>query len=271
MEDLLSEKEIEGIIIDSKREEYINDKIFHLGKNKTSIILLSHKSGLILVRGNKDTGYEHIFDRHSLFSKNPFWDKNGKLGRPSKFRLEMVPNEYLTIAGHIYNKENFNTESNKFPDKFDLYDGLFTHYDSKEIEYRLLTYKNTGIIHTFFLITRNRPFNPLNILNLRKGMTNVTDIPISGHQDFTFSYFDIKNSERAKVIVKCDLLKKVEVWSIELYDDKGFSIFKKDVKIFDLINEEFSDKINRLEFGDTSWIEKEIKQVYDQMVIKNSP
>jgi len=143
MENLLTEIEVEKILSDLKKDEYRNDGISHLGRNKTSIILHSKESGLILIRGNEDTGYEHILNRHSLFSRIPYRDN------PSKIRLEMPPIEWLTVLSKIFKNENLNIEKNQFPDKFDLYQGEHEHFDNKKIRYRLITYKNTGIIHTF--------------------------------------------------------------------------------------------------------------------------
>lgn len=261
MEDLLNKEEIKSIIRDSKKEEFSNDAVVHMGNNKTSIILHSHKSGLILVRGNKDTGYEHIFDRHSLLSRNPFWDKNGKIGKPTKFRMETAPIEYLTIAEQIFKKENLNTEKNTSPDKFDLYIGDFNHFDSKKVEYKLITYKSTGIIHTFFVSSNKKPFNPKKIIDLRKGWVKATHFPSSGIQLFNFSYFDVNDTEVVKVFVECSSVKKKEEWAIELYNDKGSLVSKKIIKVLDYIETGIHDKMEQLDFGDISWLEKEIKQV----------
>lgn len=259
MEDLLTESEIDEILRDLKKEEYLNDKILHLGRNKTSIILHSNESGLILVRGNEDTGYEHIFNRHSLFSRIPFKDD------PSKIRLEMALIKWLTVLSKIFKRENFNPEKNQFPEKYDLYQGEYEHFDNKKIKYRLITYKNTGIIHTFYIITNSKPFNPKRILNLRKGWVKSIENIKEGIQTHYFSYYDNSNDkEIAKVFVECDLFKQTEKWRVEIYNNSGNLVYDEMVKENKYSKQSTFDKMDWLNFGDTVWIEKEIKQILNQ-------
>src|SRR5690606_35922417 len=97
--------------------------------------------------------------------------------------------------------------------------------------------------------------------NLRKGWTKSTHTPSSGIQLFSFSYFDKNDNVVVKVFVECSSVKKREEWAIELYNDKGGLVSKKIIKVLDYTETGIHDKMEQLDFGDTSWLEKEIKQV----------
>lgn len=258
MEDLLNKKEIDNILIEVKKDNYANDKIFHLGRHKTSIINYSKQTGLILIKGNTDTGYDHIINRHSLISRIPYWNREGNLEKQSKFRIENAPKDYLRIANEIFSIKNINLDKNNRPDKFDLYVGEYIHFDSKKIKYKLLTYKNTGIIHNLFLISNKKPFNPKKILNLRKGWASAKSN--SNLHVFNYSYFDQNKIERAKILVKFDLKSEKEEWFLEIYDSKGKLVYSEQVKSLEYKRIGIQDKIEQLDFGDTSWVEKIIKK-----------
>jgi hypothetical protein len=63
----------------------------------------------------------------------------------------------MAVASGIFRPENMNVEKNKRSDVFDLYIGKYKHFDGHETEYMLITYKNTGIIHTFFVSDNRKP------------------------------------------------------------------------------------------------------------------
>lgn len=259
MEDLLSKSEIDKILYDVNKEEYSNDKVIHLGKYKTSIRLHSKKTGLILINGNKYTGFEHIFNRHSLMSRMHKWDEYGTMDKPSKFRIENSPIEYLNIADKIFREENKNIVKNYKPELFDVYTGIYEHFDQQKIEYKLITYKNTGIIHTFFVNENKKPFNPKKILDLRKGWTSSKYNEKERIQLFDFSYLDNNDTVKAKVIVKCNLLLEKEEWYVELYNSDSTLKSNELVKTKKYNKMGVMDKTNLLDFGDTRWIEKIIK------------
>lgn len=264
MEDLLNKVEISDILNQVKKEKFSNDKIIHLGQKKTSIIIHSKDSGLILIHGNKDTGLEHIFNRHSLMSRMHKWSDAGKMDNPSKFRLENAPIDYLTIANKIFQPKNKNIKNNQRPDDFDLYAGEYLHIDSIKVEYTLLTYKDTGIIHSFFLSSNKKPFNPKKIIDLRKGWTLSEYNPAKCLQTFSFPYFDSDKRKKAKVIVKCNLVTNIEDWYVELYNEDGSLKFKKLVDQPNYLKMGIIDKASILDFGNTNWIEKIIKDLLNK-------
>jgi len=264
MEDLLNKDEISEILNQVDKEKFSNDKIIHLGQKKTSIVIHSKNSGLILIHGNEDTGLEHIFNRHSLVSRMHKWNNKGKMDNPSKFRIENAPIDYLKIANKIFQPKNKNIKNNQRPDQFDLYIGDYLHFDSTKAEYTLLTYKNTSIIHTFFLSSNKKPFNPKKVIDLRKGWTSSEYNPAKGLQIFSFSYFDSDERKKAKVIVKCNSVTDKEEWYVELYNDDGSLKLKKLVDERKHEKMEVMDRTSILDFGNTNWIEKIIRDLLNK-------
>ena len=70
-------------------------------------------TGLIMINGNRDTGKEHIWQRHSLTSRMPKWI-TGKLENQSKFSLNLALINYLSIAEQVHKPENQNNAKGIF-------------------------------------------------------------------------------------------------------------------------------------------------------------
>jgi len=264
-DEYLTIEEINQIIIESKKDQYSDPFMLNLGTAKTSIFSLDRKSGLILIYGNEHFGYKHIFERHSLKSRKQYWDTEGKLDNPSKFRLNIPPIGYVTIASTIYKLQNQNNSENKKRDLFDLYDGQHKHSDGLNLKYRLLTYKNTGIIHTLFLNEKKRKFNKKNIINLRQGWAKCSYAGNSGIQAFEIPYFDGNGIEQYKVIVKYFPSEKKEDWYIQGNSRNGSPLLpiliKSEIKIS---NFDFQDRMDRIDYEEIPFIEKEIKKMLDK-------
>ncbi len=220
-EDLLTEQEIKNIIKEAKKPEYSIPNLLHLGTKKTSIFRFSPKTGLILVNGNQWTGREHIDLRHSLASRKPYWENEGKIGNPSKFPLELAPISYLVIADQIYKPANLNSEKNKRPDIFEAYVGFAQLENLPETEYTLLVYKGTKIIHTFFVSENKKPFNKKKVLDLRQGWASASLDLMSGRELFIIPYFDNKDIERYKVVLKIDKKNSTESWYVQMNNENG--------------------------------------------------
>jgi len=174
VEELLTHDEIQAILIEAQNPDYSNPYLLHLGSKKTSIQGVSAETGLILVHGNEFTGCKHIAERHCLTSRKPYWNEKGSLGNPTKFRLGLSNREYLKLASKIYKPENKNEHKNNRPADFDLYIGICEDNSGQSFEYRLLTYKSTLIIHSFFLSDNIKPFNKEKVLNLRQGWSKAS-------------------------------------------------------------------------------------------------
>lgn len=262
-EELLSTNEINLILKESESEKYSDPFLIHLGRKKTSIIMLSRESGLILIRGNNWTGYEHIHERHSLASRKPYWNENDKLENQTKFPI--APIEYIKVASSIYHSENKNSQKNKQVELFDMYTG--SHKDTEEIEmkYNLITYKNTGIIHTFYLAENKKPFNKRKILDLRQGWAKSSFNFISGTQTFRIPYFDKSSIERFAIVLEIIPSEKLEKRFIQVNSLDGKPI-KKILVASSETNQtiEFSLRNLNIDFEDFTEMEKEIKRIQDE-------
>jgi hypothetical protein len=150
MEDLLIEIQIKSILIEAKKDCYQNIWYLNPGKTPSCVIKISNKKNLILIRGNQDTGHQHIQFRHSYTSMDKWI--NGKPDKPSKFKVGSNFSHILTISEEIFSESNKKNDKNKNPHLFDVYEGTYKHEDNKSIKYRLVLYRNTKIIHTVFPI-----------------------------------------------------------------------------------------------------------------------
>lgn len=112
-EDLLTKDELFNIFLDSANTIYRDHFIITLPLpyDKSRILKVGKRNGVILVWGNDDTAFVHIKNRHDIYSESYFWktieDKSGNekviLDDPSRFRGDTVPIYHFTeIADSIF-------------------------------------------------------------------------------------------------------------------------------------------------------------------------
>lgn len=264
-EELFSEDDLKHINREAKKSIYSRIDLFHMGSNKLSIRGVSQSNGLILVYGNEWTGFKHIQERHCITSRKPYW-QNNRIDNPTKFSLNTAPINYLSIASKIFKPENKNFDDNKKPDLFDLYIGSYKDRFGCEIEYKLIVYKNSKIIHTLFLNDNKKPFNKKKILNLRQGWTSSIHDPKNGIQTYNFSYFNEENIPLFKVIMRYFEVDNREKWYIQVNFTDGTAHYTTFVDKDSRIKREVSvpTRITQLDFEDISWLEKIIKKITNE-------
>jgi hypothetical protein len=261
MEDLLTSAEIKGILEEAKNPEYADPLVLHLAANKTSIRRTCSKTGIVLINGNHWTGYQHIMDRHSLTSRIPYWEGD-KLGNPSKFPLGLTAEGIVNIASTIFHKKNISYDRNKSPDIFDIYIASYATRENELIKFSVVTYKETGIIHTFYVSDNRKPFNKKKILDLRQGWFSESYDCMRCIKTLTMSYYDSANIEKFKVIARYIEPKNVQRWYIQVNSEAGEPIFTTLIKEDKLSrNNNIILESQRLNFSDVSWIEKIIKRI----------
>ena len=205
-ENLLTKDELFNIFLESANTIYRDRFIITLPLpyEKSRIMKVGKRNGVILVWGNDDTAFVHIKNRHDIYSEKYFWkaieDKSGNekiiLDDPSRFRGDTVPVYHFTeIADNIFSNEFFNLNLNKRPEVFDMYTGDFEHGDGTKAVYNLLTYKSTSIIHNLF--PKTKTFNKKRFVNLIRGdvtgelniMSNIyeTRIPYLDHKGIKYT------------------------------------------------------------------------------------
>lgn len=160
MEKLLAKEDIDEILKNYKESpvfKYNGVRLLTTGEHSfKEVIAVSDKNRLILIKGNEDTGNQHIRERHDYWSTKIYTKINDNeeivFQNQSRFPRNTYPYQYLKIADEIYLKENL-VVNNHHPqaDKFDLYIGEYLFEESKNEKVKLLLYKGTKIIHSLFL------------------------------------------------------------------------------------------------------------------------
>ena len=260
-EDILTKSEILEILDEVQKPKYSDNNLLHFGRKKTSIFLVSKDTGLILVNGNEWTGLEHIDNRHSQISRIPYWNDHGKIGNPTKFDLNVAPIEYLELASKIYKPEFKNNVKNKRNDIFEVYIGSATYKSSPEVEYTLVTYKNTGIVHTLYVSSNKKPFNKRKLLDLRQGWTTASFYPMSSMETFEFGYFDLSEKEVFKVILRSSKYFGTDKWYIQISMD-GLPNLTTCIKEAERHSQLPTPmRATQIDFSNVTWIEQEIKKM----------
>lgn len=270
-EELFTDEELKQIVEESKDPSYLRENLIHLGSDKLSIRGLCKNTGLILPYGNEWTGYKHIQERHSLTSREPYWDENRKIGNPTKFSLSTSPYDYLDIASQIFKPKNISLDRNRRSDIFDVYIGSYKQEDTLDLEYRLITYKNYKIIHTLFINSNNKPFNKRKLLNLRQGWVNAEYDLMRCVQTFRFSYFNYFDIPEFEVIVRYFEVERIEKWYVQINLDKGKPYLTALIKETSFKTElPLPFKMMQMDFDDVYWIEKIIKKIIDKEIMNMS-
>jgi len=254
-------------------------------ENPFAILKITPK-GLIFIKGTDDTGFAHIYQRHSGYSSKVDWDnfynnkgeiitKEDSLGRkkwrldnPSSFSPHSIPiHDYLSISDQIYKPENLNNEKNKKKDLFDLYDGIASGLDGNEFKYRLLTYKNSKIVHTLIPLTKLFNKQKERIINFARQSPKSRRTLTTNDFQIEIPYVDEYQIIRYIVIVRnAPRDETKEKWYIQVNSPFGDNLltyyFGSREKDFDIYSENY---LRRLENVDFSPIEEEIKKIEKQL------
>jgi hypothetical protein len=219
MKGIFTIEQVKKIEDQSKNKIYATSGAITFGigaKSPFAIFNISSK-GLIFVKGTDDTGFEHIHQRHSSASNKIFWSKfynhkgesidkkdsygrkSQKLDNPSKFSTDSIPIiSYQKISDDVYCKKNLKIKSNKSPEIFDVYEN--TSIDN--IQYRLITYKDSKVVHT--LIPLSKKFNKTakRIINFYRPKEYTTTYTNNGEVFLRTIYKDEFNKVRYVVIIR---------------------------------------------------------------------
>lgn len=170
---LLDKEEIKTILLGIRNNPQLQlpniVTMMKCGRDFATVYWISNNKGLIWIKGNEDTGLEHISNRHDWSSTRQYWriDQTEKLDNPSRFSPEVYPIKHFDrIAEDIFNKENLNIDKNKKPEVFDVYEGESSYYpDGEKMKFRLIAYKDTSIVHTLIPLKGEKKI----MVNLKRG------------------------------------------------------------------------------------------------------
>ena len=225
MERLFSKDDIRAIEKDAADnfEEYYGGLVGDGNATERSIMTISKLKELIFVKGNDDTGWNHLWDRHTSNSFQQYWkpDDQGKemLDKPSKFHGQMMPIiEYVKVADAIFTPENKNIEKNNHPDIFDVYSGTYTFKEYSE-KYRLVVYKDSKVVHTLFPTGKKQ--NPPNRTKYAKGPVSKGFAFPAGYNDLRLPYFNAKGLTAYSLLLRKFLGEQVERFFVVIHDAAG--------------------------------------------------
>ncbi|GAB3539452.1 hypothetical protein [Spirosoma fluminis] len=228
-QDLLTQDEILQVLEEAKKPDWLMPNLMNPIGGKTSIFRVLATKGLIMVNGNESTGLQHIEHRHR-FGRQVWREDKDELENSSEIRFGVAPYDYITIAGSIYKPENLRPELNKRPDDFDFYMGGHVHRNGDLVEYRLLTYKGTGIIHTLFPSKSDNKSKKL--LKYRQcGIGLVNDI-MRGTYIYTIPYKDKSETEVFRLVIRGIRSHPVERWYVQINEGNPVNpqtIFLKEI------------------------------------------
>ncbi len=209
-EEYLSEEEIDLLLeaVDDNphfREVENGLSMLKCGSERAVLLNVTKKNGVIIIMGDKYTGLCHVSDRHQYSSPHNIWRNTDKesLDNPSKFEPGTLPIvSYSRISDDIFTKENKRDDLNNSPGMFDVYQGI-----SQSKKYRLVTYKETSIMHTLIPLDEK---SKNKIINHRRG--NCQGLFVDGCVVLRIPYRNKKGEVIYSFEVCRDLNKGIELW-----------------------------------------------------------
>jgi hypothetical protein len=260
---VLTEEEIKEIKISAIRNAVLrNPNVMSVGLEKTSILTISPKNGIIFIQGDSHTGFTHINERHNFWSEKNYWkfeNEKTKLDDPSKFSRKSMPIvDYEIIADNLFSEENLNIKKNKRIDVFDMYSGFVEEENNGLMKYHMLLYKNTKILHTLF--PNSKTHNSKKYINFTKG--EMKEKLWSNPLIYTIAIPYQDNIGRVKYSFQItkEFENKLETGIlINHKDDVSWELYEREFKDFD-----FENDCKSLEYADLSSVEKLIKKLEDE-------
>ncbi len=264
---------IEGFAF--KNPQFRDPRLMNITKNSTDLVTLSPIQGLIFVKGNQYTGFDHIHQRHEQWTSKPNWieskDGNGnvdiRLQNQGLFRKDSVPIfDYCNIAESVYKKENLNIEKNKRPELFEMYTGEHIHKDSTSAKYNLLVYKGTKVVHTLYpQSNKNNPKRVKGFKYTRGGVSGSWNL-MNAIITIKIPYLNHKNIEKYILIFRKVLPKNIEMAIVQVNNNAGNpwrSVILGERKID---SNNYRDGLNqmeltRLQYADLRELEKYILEI----------
>lgn len=130
-------------------------------------VMVVSQFGLIHFSGNADTGWEHIRNRHNLYSDRNYFGK-GAIGNPSKFSSKSIPiHDFVRVSDDVF--RNGVKDIKEHPDSviFEKYKGSSNRYsgsDGTPVDFFLVFYKGTRIVHSVYPVKSMDERSPKRIL-----------------------------------------------------------------------------------------------------------
>jgi len=201
---------------------YKNEFIFSVGNDIKTLLKISFKNNLLLAKGNLFTGFEHIHHRHEFWTIDPTFKDN-----PSRFNKNSIPFlDYIKIADDIFHSNNLKIEKNKRPELFDLYIGYREDSNKTVTEYKLLTYKNSKVIHALFPTDKKNNTKSPNKFKYKRGFVTIENI--SNDELIKIPYLDLNQKIKYMMLIHKIRNQNIEKAILIIHDEKGQASHKVD-------------------------------------------
>lgn len=247
-------------------------------------IMTISPSGLIHFKGNSDTGFDHISERHGFFSSSGYFG-NGALGNPNKFSRSSTPMEdYRCVGDDVFLQQQKDTKTHIDEDIFEKYRGTSTRFsgsDGTPVEFHLVLYKGTRIVHSIYPAKNIDGKLPKRVLkNLVRDKANIKAFtrPCDDYYIFRIPYINEQDITRYEIIFKIDIETKMSKGYIRLNSLAGDPIqttyphcchFPVSIRFpfspFMDMPIEFQRFLNTLSLTDLSKLEKQIANIEQEL------
>jgi hypothetical protein len=231
---------------------------------QNKILRVSDNENLILIKGNSDTGYDHIIQRHNFWSTEIYTKTENNqvvFQNQSRFPKDQYPLLFIKIAEEIFREENY-IKDNTHPEaeKYDLYIGDYS-FDSIKLEkVKLLIYKGTKIIHSLF--PKSDSYNPKRVKNFQftRGKVELNK------NEVYIPYLDIELKLKFAILIEKDFEKDTENINIITYDLDYRYHYIQQIGIRKLIKfNSAKSEIKTYQLTNLRPIERKIKEINDKL------
>jgi hypothetical protein len=244
MERILTDNEIKSILlgnVDNPVFKYQGMMMMSRGnQSHTDVLALSNKYELILIKGNDDTGHQHIRARHNYWSIHSYTiedsDKSKRFQNQSRFPKDMHLFKELEIADQLYQSKNLvKDNTHTLAHKFDLYEGEADLEGLQGEQTRLLLYKNTRIIHSLFPVRSKHNRKRLKNFLFTRGTVEVFRNPTSGIKQTMIPYLGIDKKLAYGIFIEKFEDRNKELISVVTFENDGKIFYKNELIERDII------------------------------------
>ena len=223
--EILSQIDIENLHRDLKSNllfTHRGTRLMVTSKTEWKEVVYVSFKGLIMIKGNSHTGYQHIRERHNFWTTKSY--STGKeFQAQSKFPQNILPIDFLKLADAIYSKENLFVENKHVDaDKFEKYVGQYA-LDGENLEQlNLILYKDTKIVHSLYpQSNKNNKNRNKKKYPYTRGEVNVSVDKFNRITEIFVPFLDLKMNQKYGLLVDQSIPGDNEVWNILYFNESG--------------------------------------------------
>jgi hypothetical protein len=221
-------------------------------KGRLDIFSITPVKKLIFIEGDSFTGLAHINMRHRFFTNAHSKIRDDSFVRTSRFAKDKgTLMDYIHIAESLYDPSNMDVQNSK-PETFEVFKGKA---DNSGMEYRLVIYHGTRIIHTLFPIEKkkaSKKFEKMDIVSEWYDRTTLVSV---------IPYFGVDQILRYGIGVLHHTGEQLEEWKILIYENGEVA---KQVELGKMqmdYNFDIGTRLQQINYADVSKYEAIIEKI----------